>query len=208
MARIGLRSGSQSPRPPTFALVSAVDSESAAMGSVPRWAPMFPFEVSGRVALPRWVDWSLLRRSTGYAAGLPCDPLRGLPQSSSGTNSVNVTDVFPGPGFVATFTLARISATPPRRQMLRMLDSVSHLAVRPRFYARATGRDVAAGVAELADAQDSGSCGRKVVEVRLLSPALLRLQVVLSTYLISVKALASHERSRRLENSNNSDRVA
>ena len=31
---------------------------------------------------------------------------------------------------------------------------------------------VVAGVAELADAQDSGSCGRKVVEVRLLSPAL------------------------------------
>src|SRR5207253_7276702 len=30
-----------------------------------------------------------------------------------------------------------------------------------------------AGVAELADAQDSGSCDRKVVEVRLLSSALL-----------------------------------
>src|SRR6185503_4670374 len=29
-----------------------------------------------------------------------------------------------------------------------------------------------AGVAELADAQDSGSCGRKVVEVQVLSPAL------------------------------------
>jgi hypothetical protein len=30
-----------------------------------------------------------------------------------------------------------------------------------------------AGVAELADAQDSGSCGRKVVEVQVLSPALI-----------------------------------
>jgi hypothetical protein len=28
-----------------------------------------------------------------------------------------------------------------------------------------------AGVAELADAQDLGSCGRKVVEVQVLSPA-------------------------------------
>jgi hypothetical protein len=31
-----------------------------------------------------------------------------------------------------------------------------------------------ADVAELADAQDSGSCGRKVVEVRFLSSALFR----------------------------------
>jgi hypothetical protein len=34
-----------------------------------------------------------------------------------------------------------------------------------------------AGVAELADAQDSGSCGRKVVEVQVLSPALKELMV-------------------------------
>src|ERR1700720_3839512 len=31
--------------------------------------------------------------------------------------------------------------------------------------------DLSAGVAELADAQDLGSCGRKVVEVQVLSPA-------------------------------------
>jgi hypothetical protein len=46
-------------------------------------------------------------------------------------------------------------------------------------------------VAELADAQDSGSCGRKVVEVQLLSPALLSIQftaLVAVTYLIVVQA--------------------
>lgn len=41
-----------------------------------------------------------------------------------------------------------------------------------------------AGVAELADAQDSGSCGRKVVKVQVLSPALLLLLFLLAGKLI------------------------
>lgn len=75
--------------------------------------------------------------------------------------------------------------SPLGRSGVRMLHFPSHLVATPVLSLSPAdpavegqawlGRGIAAGVAELADAQDSGSCGRKVVEVRLLSPALLSL---------------------------------
>ncbi len=53
------------------------------------------------------------------------------------------------------------------------LDNLALLLNRQGHFAVSLAGNTHADVAELADAQDSGSCGRKVVEVRFLSSALV-----------------------------------